>query len=64
MSLQSVQISPPPFLNIPGLKLKVKEVIKDGKIQISDITDADKFMEKSYSPSFVNEYVRTERKGK
>ena len=64
VSLQNVQVSCPPFLDIPSLKLQVKELIKDGKIQISDITDVDKFIEESYSPSFVNEYVRTERKGK
>jgi hypothetical protein len=64
MSLQSVQFFTRPLLNILSLKFKVKEIIKEGKIQISDITNADKFMEKSDSPSFVNEYVRTERKGK
>lgn len=64
MALKNVQVSYPPFLDIPGLKLQVEELIKDGKIQMSDIPDVDKFIEKAYNPSFLNEYVRTERKGK
>ena len=64
MSLKNVQVSYPPFLDIPSLKLQVEELIKDGKIQMSDITDVDKFIEKSYSPSFLNEYLRAEKKGK
>lgn len=64
LALKNVQVSYPPQLDIPGLKIQVEELIKDGKIQLSEIGNVDKFIEKSYSPAYLNEYLRREKKGR
>lgn len=64
MSLKNVQVSYPPYLDIPGLTFQVEELVKDGKIQTGDVGDVNKFIEKSHTPSFIDEYLRAGKKGK